>query len=279
MAISEVSCSPFPGTRRRREVPDLPDLHGMDAVKLRNRTLIRLFARSVAFLCRCLFLTVRVKIIPAVAGFSPHSEPDEEHRSLFCVWHDAILAAIFCGKTVNVAALVSQNFDGTIVADLLDAVGIQPVRGSSSRGGAAAIRQMFALTERKHLVIATDGPRGPRRIVKDGIVYLASQSGRPIVPTAIACSWAWKPQGRWTDMVIPLPFSRVLVLGGMPIRIPEGLLPQRYGPHRDLVQQAMDDLQTRVDHMMSGNEAELSAPQAESTARQTSDEAPTARAA
>ena len=226
----------------------------MDAVKLRNRFLIRLFARSVAFLCRCLFITLRVQIIPSAPGFSPHCEPDEEHRSLFCVWHDSILAAIFCGKTVNVAALVSQNFDGTIVADLLDAVGIQPVRGSSSRGGAAAIRQMFALAERKHLVIATDGPRGPRRVVKDGIVYLASQSGRPIVPTAIGCTWAWKPKGRWTEMVIPLPFSRVHVLGGMPIRVPEGLMPQQLGPYRDLVQQAMDDLQTRADQMARGED-------------------------
>lgn len=224
----------------------------MEAVKLRNRTLIRTLARIVAFFFRCLFLTVRTQVIAAVPGFSPHCEPDEEHRSLFCVWHDAILAAIFCGRTVNVAALVSQNYDGTVIADVLDAVGIQPVRGSSSRGGAVAVRQMFALAERKHLVIATDGPRGPRRVVKDGIVYLASQSGLPIMPTALACSWAWRPQGRWTDMVIPLPFSRVVVLGGTPIRIPEGLSPQQLGPYRDLVQQAMDDLQTQVERVVRG---------------------------
>lgn len=231
-------------------------LHGMDAVKLRNRLLIRLFARFAAFCCRCLFLTLRVQVIQSTPGYSPHGEPDEEHRSLFCVWHDAILAAIFCGKTVNVAALVSQNYDGSVIADVLDAVGIQPVRGSSSRGGAAAIRQMFGLAERKHLVIATDGPRGPRRVVKDGIVYLASQSGRPIVPTAIASAWAWKPQGRWTDMLIPLPFSRVFVLGGTPIRIPKDLSPQQLGPYRDQVQQAMDTLQFQADHLAHGGKLE-----------------------
>ena len=228
----------------------------MDAVKLRNRLLIRLFARLVAFCCRSLFLTLRVRVIESTPGYSPHCEPDEEHRSLFCVWHDAILAAIFCGKTVNVAALVSQNYDGSVIADLLHAVGIQPVRGSSSRGGAAAIRQMFGLAERKHLVIATDGPRGPRRVVKEGIVYLASQSGRPIVPTAIASVWAWKPRGRWTDMLIPLPFCRVFVLGGAPIRIPKDLSPQQLEPYRDQVQQAMDSLQFRADHMALGDEVE-----------------------
>ena len=229
----------------------------MEAVKLRQRTLIRMFAHMMALFCRCLFWTVRTRVIAAEPGFSPHCEPDALHRSLFCVWHDAIIGAIFCGKTVNVAALVSQNYDGTVIADVLDAVGIQPVRGSSSRGGAEAVRQMFALAERKHLVIATDGPRGPRRVVKDGIVYLSSQSGRPIVPTALACKWAWRPRGRWTDMVIPLPFSRVVVLGGTPIHIPEGLSPQQLAPYRELVQRAMDELQAKADGLARGEEVDL----------------------
>ena len=251
----------------------------MEAVKLRNRTLIRWLARVVAFFCRCLFLTVRTRITAAEPGFSPHCEPDESHRSLFCVWHDAILAAIFCGKTVNVAALVSQNYDGTVIADVLDAVGIQPVRGSSSRGGAAAIRQMFAVAERKHLVIATDGPRGPRRVVKDGIVYLASHSGRPIVPTAVVCSWAWRPRGRWTDMVIPLPFSRVDVLGGTPIHIPAGLSPQQLSPYRDQVQQGMDELQSRAERMGRGEEVDLPVALADSQVIPPHDESRPSKAA
>lgn len=232
----------------------------MDAVKLRNRTLIRFLARLVALCGRCLFLFVRVKVIPAVEGFTPHSEPDEQHRSIFCLWHDAILGAVFCGKTVNVAALTSQNYDGDVVADILDAVGIQPVRGSSSRGGAAAIRQMFELAGRKHLVIATDGPRGPRRAVKEGIVYLASQSGRPIVPVAFAATRAWKPKGRWTDLVIPWPFSKAVMVGGPPIYVPAGLTPQQLGPYRDQLQAAMDLLQSRVDRHAAGEVVDLTAP-------------------
>ena len=232
----------------------------MDAVKLRNRTLIRFLARMVAFCGRCLFLLVRTQVIPSVAGFSPHSEPDDQHRSIFCLWHDAILGAVFCGKTVNVAALTSQNYDGDVVADILDAVGIQPVRGSSSRGGAAAIRQMFELAGRKHLVIATDGPRGPRRVVKEGIVYLASQSGRPIIPVAFGATRAWKPKGRWTDLVIPWPFSKAVMLGGPPIYVPTGLTPQQLGPYRDQLQAAMDQLQSRVDRHAAGEAVDLTAP-------------------
>ncbi|RLS34338.1 MAG: DUF374 domain-containing protein, partial [Planctomycetota bacterium] len=253
--------------------------HGTDAVKLRNRTFIRFLARTMVFVFRCLFLTLRKRIVPAAPGFSPHCEPDDEHRSIFCVWHDAILGAIFCNRTVNVAALVSQNYDGTIIADTLDAVGIQPIRGSSSRGGAAAVRQMFSLAEQKHLVIATDGPRGPRHQVKDGIVYLASQSGLPIVPVAVSCSWAWRPKGRWTDMLIPLPFSQFYVLGGEPIRIPLNLLPQELGPYRELVQKRMDELQQITDRIAAGEKLEWPVAHEAQTAASSSGEARTSRAA
>lgn len=232
--------------------------HGMEAVKLRNRTLIRILARLLSLVSRLYFsVFARVQVIATVAGFTPHEEPDDEHRSIFCVWHDAILGAVFCGKTVNVAALTSQNYDGDVVADVLDAVGIQPVRGSSSRGGAAAIKQMFALAGRKHLVIATDGPRGPRRVAKEGIVYLASQSGRPIVPVVFASSRAWKPRGRWTDLVIPMPFSRSVMLGGAPIHVPDGLSPQELGPYREQLQAIMDTLQSRVDRYVVGESVDL----------------------
>lgn len=225
----------------------------MDAVKLRNRTLIRFLARTMVFVFRCLFLTLRIRTYPAVTGFSPHCVPDDEHRSIFCLWHDGILGAIFCNRTINVAALVSQNYDGTIIADTLDAVGIQPIRGSSSRGGAAAVKQLNSLAEQKHLVIATDGPRGPRRQVKDGVIYVASQSGLPIVPVAVCSSWAWRPQGRWTDMLIPIPFSSLYVLGGEPIRIPANLTPQELGPYREQVQRAMDHLQLLGDRIANGS--------------------------
>ena len=248
-------------------------------MKLRNRTLIRIVARLMALVSRCLFYTVRIRVIPSTEGFSPHHSPDEEHRSLFCIWHDAILGAIFCGKTESVAALTSQNYDGSIVAEVLSAVGIQPVRGSSSRGGAAAIRQMFALAERKHVVIATDGPRGPRRVVKDGIVYLASQSGRPIIPTAFASSWAWRPTGKWTDLVIPLPFSSAFVLGGQPIRIPSGLRPQDLAPYQQLVQRSMDELQLRADRMARGEPVDLTLPLTDAVDTHSKDESCPAQAA
>ncbi|RLS52665.1 MAG: DUF374 domain-containing protein [Planctomycetota bacterium] len=228
----------------------------MEAVKIRNRTLIRWLARGAAALFRGLFATFRKQLLFAAPEYSPLIVEPPKTGTLVCLWHDGILGPIFCARPRNSAALVSQHTDGSIVADILDAVDIRPIRGSSSKGGAAAVRQMLSAVDEYHVVIATDGPRGPRRVVKDGIVYLASHSGRPIVPTVFAAAWAWRPRGRWTDLVIPLPFSRVTILSGTPINVPPDLTPSQLGPWRDRLQAAMDDLQSRADRMMLGETVE-----------------------
>ncbi len=221
-------------------------------MKIRSRRLIRFLARSVAVACRGLFASTRVEILAAEPEFSPYEDSGDQ-KCLYCIWHDAILGPIFGGRCVDMAALVSLHGDGSYVADALECVGIRPIRGSSSRGGAAAVREMLDASRDKDIAIATDGPRGPRRKVKYGIVYLASQTGRPIVPTAFSARRAWRVRGRWTDLLIPQPFTKVWLLGGEPIFVPAGLSRQELSTHRDKVQQAMDELAERADRLANGS--------------------------
>src|SRR5262249_16881977 len=93
------------------------------------------------------------------------------------------------------------------------------VRGSSSKGGASAVRELLRLPANMHLVLTPDGPRGPRREAKLGMIFLAAHSGRGIVPTAFSATRYWKIPGRWTDLAIPKPFSRVYALSGVPVFI------------------------------------------------------------
>ncbi len=217
-------------------------------MKIRSRRLIRFLARSVAVACRGLFALTRVEIVAAQPGLSPYEDSGDQ-RCLYCIWHDAILGPIFGGRCVDMAALVSLHGDGSYVADALECVGIAPIRGSSSRGGAAAVREMLDAARGKDIAIATDGPRGPRRKVKYGIVYLASQTGRPIVPTAFSARRAWRVRGRWTDLLIPRPFTKLWLIGGDPIFVPAGLSRAELSDHRDKVQRAMDELTARADRL------------------------------
>lgn len=213
-------------------------------MKIRSPRLIRLAARLLASAFRLLFRTMRLDIYTH-PGTSPYGETGDG-RYLYCLWHDGIVGWVFSKPAFRVAALVSRHTDGSYLADGMESIGVTPIRGSSRRGGAAALRQMLDAAAEYHIAIATDGPLGPRHVVKEGIIYLASQSGRGIIPAAFDARRAWRPWGRWTDLILPLPFTRTYIRGGEPIFIPPGLSRNELEPYRQQVQQAMDKLNAEV---------------------------------
>lgn len=215
-------------------------------MKLRNRFLIRCAARSLALFFRTLLKSVRLELDRAEPRSTCYEDTGDE-RHLFCLWHDGIIGSVFSLPAFHVSALVSQHGDGTYLADALEAIGVTPIRGSSRRGGAAALRQMLDAAADYHIAIATDGPMGPRREVKDGIVFLASQTGRAIIPAAFNARSAWRPRGRWTDLIVPLPFTRTYICVGRRIFVPPGLDREQLEPYRFQVQAAMDALQAEAD--------------------------------
>jgi lysophospholipid acyltransferase (LPLAT)-like uncharacterized protein len=225
-------------------------------MKIRNRWLIRLAGRCIARLLRALFVLVRADIKPAQPGTSPY-EPTGE-KFIYCIWHDGVLATIFGAKAIDCAGLVSRHEDGSYLADAMACVGVAPIRGSSRHGGAAAMKQMIDSAAHKHIAIATDGPRGPRRVVKEGIVFLASQSGRRIVPIAAAATRAWKPRGRWTDMLVPKPFSRVILRSGQPFSVPAAADRAEREVWRQRLQTMMDEL-NRETERLAGHDPNLAA--------------------
>ncbi|WP_437186976.1 lysophospholipid acyltransferase family protein [Planctomicrobium sp. SH668] len=222
-------------------------------MRLRNRRVIRLISRVIAFLCRCLYSTCRIRVIEGAPQTSPYA-PSGDNRYVYCTWHDGILNSLFCGPVHHCAALTSRHADGEYVAEVMNAVGIHPVRGSNGNGGAAAAKQLIDAARDYHIVVTTDGPRGPRRTVKPGIIFLASQTGRPIVPVACSAKKAWYPKGRWTDLLVPRPFTRVYVLGGEPMHIPADVRRDQLNGFCKDLQSRMDLLQERADRIAAGLE-------------------------
>ena len=120
------------------------------------------------------------------------------------------------------------------------------VRGSSSRHGAGAIREILRLPLETHLVMTPDGPRGPRQKTKLGLVFIAAHSGRSIVPTAFSAVRCWQIRGSWTTLSIPKPFTKVYALSGAPIQVSRDLTDEELAAVEQEVQQAMDALNTRA---------------------------------
>ncbi len=141
------------------------------------------------------------------------------------------------------AGLTSRHTDGSIVSEVMAALDIKPVRGSTRRGGASALAELIDTLKDYDVAITPDGPRGPRRRLKDGIVFLASVTGVPIVPVTFSCASAWRPQGRWTDMTVPKPLTRAWLLTGVPLEVPAGLERHQLRDHLELLQSVMDEQQ------------------------------------
>ncbi|MBX3335444.1 MAG: lysophospholipid acyltransferase family protein [Nitrospira sp.] len=104
-------------------------------------------------------------------------------------WHSQQLMILFGYRGPGAHVLISQHGDGEIIARIIARFGHQAVRGSSTRGGAGALRTLIKVGRSGHDIgVTPDGPRGPRHVAKLGVIHLAKSTGLPIVPLAFACS-------------------------------------------------------------------------------------------
>jgi lysophospholipid acyltransferase (LPLAT)-like uncharacterized protein len=200
-----------------------------------------LLAAIIVFFSRLLFRTLRIRLVAADPSTSPYLT-DTTESFIYCVWHDSVAFPMFAGRHVRTVALVSKHQDGSCLGRGLQMLGIGLVRGSSSRDGAPAMRELLRLPAGKHVVLTPDGPRGPRRRIKPGLIFLASRTGRSIVPTAFAASRSWSLRGNWTNLIIPKPFSTAYALTGTPIRIPSGIEREELVNFEVKIQNEMDRL-------------------------------------
>ncbi len=113
----------------------------------------------------------------------------EGHRVVFAFWHNRQLLMPLAYRGGGAYALISQHRDGELIARIAERLGIRTVRGSSTRGGAAALRELIrAGRSGADLAVTPDGPKGPRYVAKLGVVQLAKATGLPIVPVTFSCS-------------------------------------------------------------------------------------------
>jgi lysophospholipid acyltransferase (LPLAT)-like uncharacterized protein len=156
--------------------------------------------------------------------------------------------------------MVSRSWDGELIDRCLRRWGYVTVRGSSSRRGKEALSEMIDLVDREgfNAGLAVDAPRGPARKVKMGIVLLARDTGRPIVPIV---SWATrKIQFRsWDEMIVPLPFGTIVCAFGKPIEVPKGLTEDAYERIRQEIETEMhgisEQAEAHVEALMSAGRA------------------------
>ena len=123
--------------------------------------------------------------------------------------------------------LISPSVDGTAPSMLVQRIGGHVIRGSSTHTGARALRDFYETIVKKQIspAITPDGPKGPVHEFKPGAVLLSQLTGKPIIPVSVAASRTWRFK-TWDRFELPLPFSRVVLAYGEPVRVPRVLNPE-----------------------------------------------------
>jgi lysophospholipid acyltransferase (LPLAT)-like uncharacterized protein len=179
-------------------------------------------------------------------------------KAIGAIWHQRIFLVLTYARRFGKfapAVMISQSRDGDLIADVARLLNFRPVRGSSSRGGRAALATIIAdLTDHSCAVHAVDGPQGPRGVIKAGLISMAQLAGIPIVPLAVSVSRAWV-LGSWDRFLIPKPFSTVLVHWGTLIAVPASLDNAAFEGQRREVEAKMRSMQDDADRQCGWTES------------------------
>jgi hypothetical protein len=169
-------------------------------------------------------------------------------------FHGSMLFPVYYCRRYPGVVMVSRSWDGEIIDRSLRRMGYDTARGSSSSHGRQALKQLVDMIKEKNYCsgLAVDAPRGPSRKVKMGIVMIARKTGQPVVPY-VSCATRQIEFNSWDRMILPLPFSKIVLAWGKPTFVPDELNNAEY----ERIRQEIEDEMNRVSEQAEKKVKEL----------------------
>jgi lysophospholipid acyltransferase (LPLAT)-like uncharacterized protein len=189
------------------------------AMKIQHPALIRAVGATGAFLVRRLVGTTEFHFRYADPTVNPEVARRTGARYIYAFYHEVMLFPAYFWAWPEMQILISDHRDGELISQVVQRLGFGVVRGSTTRGGARALREMTQRVDRGHLCVTPDGPKGPRRHVHQGLPYLASRTGLPIVGAGMAFSNPWRAKS-WDKFAVPRPFGKAACVVPEPVIVP-----------------------------------------------------------
>jgi lysophospholipid acyltransferase (LPLAT)-like uncharacterized protein len=173
-------------------------------------------------------------------------------RLIVAFWHEQLVLMPCFGWWPRVCIMISQHRDGELITRAVRPLGIEAVRGSSTRGGRGALRKILqAYQQGASLAWTPDGPRGPRRVAKSGVIHAARATGALIVPVAAAARWH-RRLGSWDRMILPWPGSRIVFVVGEPIRVVPDASPADVEAARATLERELERVRVDAEQRIAG---------------------------
>jgi len=161
-------------------------------------------------------------------------------QKIYIFWHEYILFPIYLRGHCNLSMLLSRHRDAEILSHAAHHLGFDFVRGSTRRGGVAAMRELLRKSRKMHLTITPDGPRGPRRRLAPGAVFLASKLGLPLVAMGYGYDRPWRVRSAWDHFAVPRLGSRARAVVSPAIHVPS-----------DLDRKGLEHFRLRIEQLMN----------------------------
>jgi lysophospholipid acyltransferase (LPLAT)-like uncharacterized protein len=201
---------------RNAAVPAIPAIDSR-RFTLRQRVVLRIIIWLGCGIIRLFGPTLRISV-----SYEEGAQTTLQQRPLIAsFWHSCMIPATYIFRDMGIRVMSSNSYDGEYMGRIIHKFGFFAVKGSSSRNAVRALLGLRrALEEGWTVAFTLDGPRGPRHKVKPGPVALARSSGLALTMFHAAVDRAWVLK-TWDRLMIPMPFSRVLVRVGKLIPVPD----------------------------------------------------------
>jgi lysophospholipid acyltransferase (LPLAT)-like uncharacterized protein len=206
---------------------------------LRQRIVLRIIIAAGYWFIRLIGPTLRV----CVSREEGAQESVDQRPVIASFWHAGIIPATYVCRDFGIRVMSSNSYDGEYMGRIIQKFGFVAVKGSSSRNAVRALLGLRrALEDGWTVAFSLDGPRGPRHKVKPGPVALARSSGVPLSPFNMALDRAWV-LNTWDRLIIPKPFSRVLMRFGTLIVVPTDARDEDLEGYQQQLQDSLDRVQ------------------------------------
>lgn len=159
-----------------------------------------------------------LRLLNSTLRYTVHNRPPDDLPCVYALWHRDLLLLGLHRINTNVAVMISASQDGQLIAGPIRHLGYLPVRGSSSRKGSQALKEMVRLARDHSLAVTPDGPKGPVGSIQPGLFQIALLAKVPIIPVVAEASREWVFNS-WDRFRCPKPFSRLTINYGEPIQV------------------------------------------------------------
>lgn len=162
-------------------------------------------------------------------------------QQIFCVRY--LLDAATSTPTLNLGYLISPSADGDMATKMFSGEGVHIIRGSATRGGAQALREIYTVIRKQKVspIVTPDGPTGPIYQCKPGVAMLSQLSRAPLLPLSYAGSRVWQLRS-WDKFMLPMPFSSIVIGIGPPLIVDANLATDNFAPACHQMNQRLNEL-------------------------------------